>query len=54
MVGSTTEDPRGDNCRFLDVSRADMWRHIVDCIVRKRPETTELRWILTDVTDELI
>jgi hypothetical protein len=54
MVVSTTEEPCGNNCSLLDVSRADIWRRIVECIVRKRPDTTELRWVLTDVTDELL
>jgi hypothetical protein len=54
MVVSTTEDPCGHTCSVLDVSRADIWRHIVECIVRKMPETAELRPVLTDATDELM
>ena len=46
MVVSTTEDPCGHVCSVLDVSRADMWRHIVDCIVRRMPDIEELSFVV--------
>ncbi len=54
MVVGTSEIPCSDDCSVLDVSRADIWRHIVEFIVRERPDTTELRWEATDVSDRLL
>ena len=48
MVVAESEMPCSDDCTILDVSREEIWWHIVDSIILKRPETTELRWELTD------
>ena len=48
LVVAESEMPCSDDCSILDVSREEVWRHIVDSIILKRPETTELRWELTD------